>query len=145
MATQTSSSSNSKSNNNNQYKTTTTFGRVGLTGDDFVATATAVFALAAKNREAQSADFQAALNFQQGTFSQLVSATQALNPGDPRKWLPFVGIGAGRSPISSALRMRAWRQNENWLMREFSRMAIATADRNGRLSSTSTPDSSGKP
>ena len=49
-----------------------------------------------------------------------------------------VGIATGRKPISSAVRMPVLRQNENALSREVSRMAIATADRNGRLSSTRT-------
>ena len=52
--------------------------------------------------------------------------------------LTTVGIATGRKPINSAVRMPVLRQNENSLTREFYRMAIATADRNGRLSSTST-------
>src|ERR1700761_610490 len=50
-----------------------------------------------------------------------------------------VGIATGRSPINSAVRIPASCQNLNELAREPSRTAIATADRKGRLSSTSTP------
>src|SRR6266851_3548567 len=49
-----------------------------------------------------------------------------------------VGIATGRSPISSRVRTPVLLQNENELSLEFSRSAMATADRNGRLSSTST-------
>src|SRR3954453_5368334 len=49
-----------------------------------------------------------------------------------------VGRVTGRRPISSAALILVFRQNSNELGREFSRMAMATAERKGRLSSTST-------
>src|ERR1700761_6235350 len=71
-------------------------------------------------------------------WRQLVSRrTSELACG--REGAATVGIATGRRPISSAVRTVLLRQNANELIRDCSRMAIATADRNGRLSSTSTP------
>src|SRR5581483_3009298 len=53
--------------------------------------------------------------------------------------LPGPGRATGRRPISTAVRIALSRQNWNELMRLSSRIAIATAARNGRLCSTRTP------
>src|SRR5262249_1670318 len=80
----------------------------------------------------------------QDTFRQFLLPPAGQLASRRTSWLTLVeariavGSAIGRSPISSAGRIALLRQTEKVLIRKLSRMAIATAERNGRLSSTST-------
>ena len=71
-----------------------------------------------------------------GARTSLLGRASRLDLSTPTHQAPnTVGIATGRSPSApwSAPRLLRQNENENVLTREFSRMAMATADRDGRL------------